>query len=209
MTYLPQKAVLYGLAAGLVLLSAQLSTMSGRASDYRVGSIVITQPWARATPKGASTGAAYMTITNTGSAPDRVSCVSSDASAECQIHIMTMDSGVMKMRRVEGGLQIKPNEIRCIQAVRPASHVGPPQASTGRGQDGESHAQIRQRRDGGGWIPHRGNWRSCARWFCRGQRRHDARARRRDANGQALTIRLTSQPSHPAVDRLERCSPVP
>ena len=80
MTYRPQKAVLYGLAAGLVLLSAQLLTTSGRASDYRIGSIVITQAWARATPKGASTGAAYMTITNTGSAADRVSCVSSDAT---------------------------------------------------------------------------------------------------------------------------------
>ena len=110
MTYLSQKAVLYGLMAGLVLPSAQLLITSGRASDYRIGSMVITQPWARATPKGASTAAAYMTITNTGTAPDRVSCVSSDASAECQIHIMTMDSGVMKMRRVEGGLEIKPNE---------------------------------------------------------------------------------------------------
>jgi hypothetical protein len=33
MAYRPQKAVLYGLAAGLVLLSAQLLTTSGRASD--------------------------------------------------------------------------------------------------------------------------------------------------------------------------------
>ena len=56
-----------------------------------------------------------MTITNTGSAPDRVSCVSSDASDECQIHIMAMDSGVMKMRRVEGGLEIKPNETAAFK----------------------------------------------------------------------------------------------
>ena len=115
MTRLSWKAVLYGLAASLVLLSAQLLTTSGRASDYRIGSIVITQPWARATPKGASTGAAYMTITNTGSAPDRVSCVSSDVSAECQIHIMTMEGSVMKMRRVEGGLEIKPNETAAFK----------------------------------------------------------------------------------------------
>jgi periplasmic copper chaperone A len=80
------------------------------AADYNVGPIHVTQPWARATPKGASSGAAYMTITNTGSAPDRVSCVSSDASARCQIHTMTMDNGVMKMRPVEGGLEIKPGE---------------------------------------------------------------------------------------------------
>ena len=51
-----------------------------------------------------------MTITNTGKTPDKVSCVSSDASAECQIHTMTMNNGVMQMRPVEGGLEIKPGE---------------------------------------------------------------------------------------------------
>jgi len=60
--------------------------------------------------KGAKSGAAYITVTNKGSTPDRLSCVSSDASAECQLHSMTMDKGVMKMRPVEGGLEIKAGE---------------------------------------------------------------------------------------------------
>ena len=80
------------------------------ATDYDLGTIHIAQPWARATPKGASAGAAYMTITNSDAAPDRVTCVSSDVSAQCQIHTMTMEGGVMKMRPVEGGLEIKPGE---------------------------------------------------------------------------------------------------
>jgi periplasmic copper chaperone A len=80
------------------------------ASDYKVGSIEISQPWARATPKGASSGAAYMTVSNSGTAPQRLSCVSSNAAAECQIHEMTMDGGVMKMRPVQGGLEVKPGE---------------------------------------------------------------------------------------------------
>lgn len=92
------------------LLSAQLASLPARAADFNVGSIRISQPWSRATPKGASAGAAYMTITNNGSAPDRVNCVSSDASAECQIHTMTMDNGVMKMRPVEGGLEVLPGQ---------------------------------------------------------------------------------------------------
>ena len=62
-----------------------------------------------------------MTITNKGTAPDRVSCVASDASAQCQIHSMTMEDGVMKMRPVEGGLEIKPGET---VTLKPASfHV--------------------------------------------------------------------------------------
>jgi hypothetical protein len=97
-------------AAAVALSLATVSATAVQAKDYAVGSILIIQPWARATPKGASAAAAYMTITNNGAAPDRVSCVSSDASAGCQIHTMTMDNGVMKMRPVEGGLEIKPGE---------------------------------------------------------------------------------------------------
>ncbi len=66
----------------LTLALDPFSSGLARAADYNVGPIHISQPWARATPKGASTGAAYMTITNKGSTPDRVSCVSSDISAQ-------------------------------------------------------------------------------------------------------------------------------
>jgi copper(I)-binding protein len=60
--------------------------------------------------EGSKSGAGYMTVTNKGSMPDRLSCVSSDASAECQLHSMTMEKGVMKMRAVEGGLEIRAGE---------------------------------------------------------------------------------------------------
>jgi periplasmic copper chaperone A len=77
------------LAAGFAL--AQLAAPAAWATDYNVGPIQISAPWARATPKGATAGAAYMTITNTGKTPDKV-------------------NGVMQMRPVEGGLEIKPGE---------------------------------------------------------------------------------------------------
>ncbi len=101
------------LLAGAALYAASygyLASPATAADDYDVGSIHISQPWSRATPKGAASGAGYMTLTNKGTAPDRVSCVSDDASAQCQIHTMTMEGGVMKMRPVEGGLEIKPGE---------------------------------------------------------------------------------------------------
>jgi copper(I)-binding protein len=90
--------------------SAAMPSPAAAAGDYDVGSIHISQPWSRATPKGAASGAGYMTLTNKGAVPDKVSCVSDDSSAQCQIHSMTMDGGVMKMRPVEGGLEIKPGE---------------------------------------------------------------------------------------------------
>ncbi len=110
MSTIAGKFVTRSLAAALGFAVAQFPAASAQAADYDVGKIHIAEPWARATPKGASTGAGYMTITNNGPAPDRVSCVSSDASAQCQIHSMTMEGGVMKMRPVEGGLEIKPGE---------------------------------------------------------------------------------------------------
>jgi periplasmic copper chaperone A len=96
--------------AVLSLAAAQGLATAACAADYNVGSITISQPWARATPKGASAAAAYLTVTNNGSAPDRLNCASSDVSSQCQIHTMTMDNGVMKMRPAEGGLDIKPGE---------------------------------------------------------------------------------------------------
>ncbi len=104
------KYIRYGLAAAFALAAVQFAAAGAEAADYNVGPIHITQPWARATPKGASSGAGYMTVSNTGTAPDRLTCVSSDAAAQCQIHTMTMEGGVMKMRPVEGGLEIKPGE---------------------------------------------------------------------------------------------------
>jgi periplasmic copper chaperone A len=95
-------------AAGIVAAPAV-------AADYDAGSMHISTPWARATPKGAAAGAGYMTITNNGTTPDTVSCVSDDASVQCQIHSATMEGGVMKMRPVEGGLDIKPGETVTLQ----------------------------------------------------------------------------------------------
>jgi copper(I)-binding protein len=96
--------------AAIVALALASPATTARAADYDVGSIHIAQPWSRATPKGASAGAAYLTITNNGNTADRVTCTSSDVSAQCQIHTMAMDNGVMKMRPVEGGLEIAPGQ---------------------------------------------------------------------------------------------------
>ena len=68
------------------------------------------RPWARATPKGASVGGGYMTITNTGAAPDRLVGGSTDIAKSFEVHEMKMDGGVMKMRSVAGGLEIKPGQ---------------------------------------------------------------------------------------------------
>jgi copper(I)-binding protein len=110
MTDSMRKYVRGGLTAAFALAALPLAAAGAQAADYDAGSIHIAQPWVRATPKGASSGAGYLTVTNNGSAPDRLTCAGTDAAAQCQIHTMSMENGAMKMRPVEGGLEIKPGE---------------------------------------------------------------------------------------------------
>ena len=79
---------------------------SAFAHDYKLGSLVIDHPWSRATPKGASVAGGYMKITNTGTAPDRLVGGSTDVAKRFEIHEMSMDGGVMKMRELSNGLEI-------------------------------------------------------------------------------------------------------
>jgi copper(I)-binding protein len=83
---------------------------SAQARDYKVGAIGVVDPWSRATPKGASVAAGYMKITNTGTVPDRLIAGSSDIAPTFEVHEMTMQDGIAKMRPVKGGLEIKPGE---------------------------------------------------------------------------------------------------
>jgi periplasmic copper chaperone A len=91
-------------------LWATLLLSPALAHDYTVGALKIAQPWARATPKGAGVGGGYLTVTNTGTTSDRLIGAESNAAKMVQIHEMTMDNGVMKMRPVPGGLEIKPGQ---------------------------------------------------------------------------------------------------
>lgn len=98
-------------ACMFTLLSGVLCFASGAAAQtYTIGSIEISNPWARATPKGASVGGAYMSITNKGSEPDRLTGGSSSVAAKFEVHEMSMANGVMTMRPVAGGLEIKPGQ---------------------------------------------------------------------------------------------------
>jgi periplasmic copper chaperone A len=98
----------------LAILAAALFAIclagSAQAEDIMAGNLKISSPWARATPKGAAVGGGYMTITNTGTTPDRLVGGSTDVAGKFEIHEMKMDNGVMKMRPVEGGLEIKPGQ---------------------------------------------------------------------------------------------------
>lgn len=85
-----------GRAAALAALV--LAPSAALAGDVTAGEIVVHQPWARATPGGAQVGGGYLTIENRGATPDRLTGGSFAASTGFQLHTMTMDGGIMRMR---------------------------------------------------------------------------------------------------------------
>jgi hypothetical protein len=89
----------------------RMAPMHGAAeSTYKLGALVITAPWIRATPKGAPVAGGYLKITNNGPEPDRLVGGSLAAAGGFEVHEMSMDGGVMKMRPIRGGLEIKPGQ---------------------------------------------------------------------------------------------------
>jgi periplasmic copper chaperone A len=84
--------------------------LPAQAADVMVGHLKISTPWARATPKGASVGGGYLTITNMGSAPDRLIGGTASFAKSVEVHEMKMDNGIMKMREMVNGLEIKPGQ---------------------------------------------------------------------------------------------------
>lgn len=68
--------------------------------------LAVHHAWSRETAAGQSVGGGFMTIANRGAAADRLLSGTSPVAAEVQLHTMTMDGGIMRMRRVEGGIAV-------------------------------------------------------------------------------------------------------
>ena len=96
-------AAIFG-AACFALLSTAF------AHNYTAGALHIEHPWSRVVPKGADVAVGYLEIENTGTAPDRLIGGSSDIADHVEIHEMTMEGGIMKMRPLAGGLEIAPGK---------------------------------------------------------------------------------------------------
>jgi len=99
------------LLSAAAIAAALIVTVSHAAfgSTFKVGSIVIETPWSRATPGGAKVGVGYLTIKNDGATPDRLVSATTAIAGRTEIHLMSMDDGVMKMRPVADGVPVPAN----------------------------------------------------------------------------------------------------
>ena len=85
------------LAAGAALLAAT----PAHAHDYTLGDLRIMHPWTRATAAAGGSGGGYLVIRNTGSQPDRLLRAESLSAKTMELHTMSMEQGVMRMRPVQ------------------------------------------------------------------------------------------------------------
>lgn len=93
---------------GALLGAITLIGSPATAQDVKLGDLTISAPWTRATPGGAKVAGGYLKVTNAGSAPDRLIGGSTDVAGRIEVHEMSITDGVMRMRQLGGGLEIKP-----------------------------------------------------------------------------------------------------
>ncbi len=87
----------FAIIAGLGLLAPASLRAQGTATETRAGAILVTQPWSRAAMRGGS-GAAFLTLRNTGTTADRLLGASTPAAGKVELHSMVRDGDVMRMR---------------------------------------------------------------------------------------------------------------
>jgi copper(I)-binding protein len=121
--------------ATLALATLCLVAGGATAHEYKLKSLSIDHPFARATPPGAKTGGAFFVVENTGKTSDKLIGVASPAAGGTELHEMAMDGGVMKMRAIAaidvpagGKLELKPGGYHVMmfdlkQPLKPGDKV--------------------------------------------------------------------------------------
>jgi copper(I)-binding protein len=86
------------LLSGLLLAGTALAS---HAHSFKLGDIAIGHPYARATAPGQPTGGAYLRLENRGTQGDRLVSATADVAKAVELHEMTMQGDVMRMRQVD------------------------------------------------------------------------------------------------------------
>lgn len=94
---------------------ALLAAHQSAASEFRAGDLVVKNPWSRATPAGARVAGGYFAIENRGAQSDRLIAAEVEIAGRVEIHTMTLQDGVMRMRSMNSGVEIKAGENTIFQ----------------------------------------------------------------------------------------------
>lgn len=88
----------------LILIAASAAALAAAAHAAPAPKVVATDAWCRPTVAGAMAAGCYVTLT--AKAEDRLLSVESPAAGRGEIHTMSMDGAVMRMRQLTDGLAL-------------------------------------------------------------------------------------------------------
>lgn len=91
-------------ALSAVAALALTTSISACAQAAPAAKVTATDAWCRPTPAGALAGGCYVTLK--ASADDRLVAVETTAADRGEIHTMSMDGGVMRMRKLADGIAL-------------------------------------------------------------------------------------------------------
>jgi copper(I)-binding protein len=95
-------------------LAMTLAIASANAHEYAAGTLRIGHPYARTTVPNQPAGAAYLSVENKGTEADKLVGATTSIARSVQLHTMSMEGDVMKMREVSS-LEVKPSEKLVLQ----------------------------------------------------------------------------------------------
>lgn len=94
-------------AALLLTLMAIALVLSARAqAEDEAGPLRLSGAWIRTPIGGSDITAGYLTISNTRDEADKLIGIASPAAKTVELHTMSMEDGVARMRRIEGPVEI-------------------------------------------------------------------------------------------------------
>ena len=99
-------------AAASLLLAGAAFAQTAAPQAAPETQVEIRDAWARATPGKAENGAAYLTILSP--VPDRLTGIATPVAKKAELHNMTAEGGVMKMRAMPE-LDLKPGEPAALK----------------------------------------------------------------------------------------------
>jgi periplasmic copper chaperone A len=97
-----RRSPLRRLVVGLLIAApVGLVGLAAAAHEFTLGSLTIGHPYARPTVPGQVVGGGFMSIANKG-ADDRLLSATSPSAKGVELHSMSMDGDVMRMRQIDG-----------------------------------------------------------------------------------------------------------
>ena len=152
-------------ASALIVFSGySLAHNDMKSPEYRIGQLKIENPYARATVPGQKAAGGFMKIENKGTA-DQLIAASSPVAGEMQLHTMTMDGNVMKMREVKvidvpanGSVELKPGGLHLmfmdIKSPLKAGEAVPVKLKFQKAGEVEIKVPVREISAGSGHMKH-------------------------------------------------------